>query len=443
MSWLTRATRVVQDRLGMDVDQAGTIRLAQLGQRFERDHRGGQAFLERAAREASSTEFLALIDAVANGQTYFMRDPAQLAALQTFFNERAECAEPLRIWCAGCSTGEEAYTVAMLSLRVGVPASIVGSDVNGTALATAGLGRYRPWALRHVSESDQTLYFRSQGGEHVVADALRSRVTFMRHNLAVDPPLVSNAQGGSWDAILCRNVLIYFRGDTRARVLRGLESTLDRQGVLVLSSSESLRGLDTRLHAHYLGGGFVFAFAVRARTPSRPPPPPVPERPARISLAPGESLRARRTSVYWTSVGHARLRDHDFEQALEAYAEASRLDGVCFEPYLGSALVHLKRGALPAARKALRSALFLEPRAWAAEYLLSGIAARDNQPAEQSRALSRALSLLESAAAIVEHEADCAGIEPLCYTREEATSLCLSRQSTQQAARALKQRKVP
>jgi chemotaxis protein methyltransferase CheR len=443
VSWLTRATRLVEEKLGMELDQAGSIRLAELGQRFERDHRGGQAFLERAAREAGSADFLALVEAAANGQTYFMRDPAQLAALSAFFTSRGDSRETLHVWCAGCSTGEEAYTVAMLSLQVGVAARIVASDVNGAALSRAATGRYKPWALRHVSESDRALYFRSQAGEHVVAEALRSRVSFMRHNLAVDPPLFSSAPGGSWDAILCRNVLIYFRNEVRARVLSGLESTLDKEGVLLLSSSESLRGIETRLHAHYLGGGFVFAFTPRARTPSRPPPAPVTERPARVSLQPGESLRGRRMSVYWTSVGHARLRDHDFDQALEAYAEASRLDGVHFEPYLGSALVHLKRGALPAARKALRSALFLEPRAWAAEYLLSGIAARDGQAAEQSRALARALSLLESATAIVDHEADCAGIEPLCYTREEATSLCLSRQSTQQASRTLKQRKVP
>ena len=90
----------------------------------------------------------------------------------------------------------------------------------------------------------------------------------------------------------------------------------------------------------------------------------------------------------------------------------------------------LKRGELEEARNALRSALFLEPRAWSAEYLLAGVLTREGKTSEATTAFDRALALLEDGPTLIKHVSDCSGIEPLCYTLDEALALCHKRRGS-------------
>ncbi len=190
-------------------------------------------------------EMEAAAEALATHETYFFREPRQLAAfaeeLLPRVAERNRARRRLRIWSAGCSTGEEPYTVAMLvassGLFEGWDVSVFGSDVARRVLSVARAAAYGESAFR----SDESLrlrgWFRRDGSKWVVADDIRRLVTFGHVNL-LDPgtlALVARA-----DLVFCRNVLIYFDLDSRRRALRGLHDKLMPGGYLLLGHAESL-----------------------------------------------------------------------------------------------------------------------------------------------------------------------------------------------------------
>jgi chemotaxis protein methyltransferase CheR len=193
-----------------------------------------------------------LIDEVTVKETFFYRDRQQLDTIpwRTML-ERAQAAgsQEIRIWCAACATGEEAYTLALLACEAFAPASppvrILATDISSAALEASRGGRYRERSLRTVAPSLRDQYFDQDGEQLVVGDRLRSIVTFAQHNLVTGsiPPLGETA----FDLIVCRNVLIYFDGETADRVIDGLRNTLRPEGTLILGSADVLCGTARRL----------------------------------------------------------------------------------------------------------------------------------------------------------------------------------------------------
>lgn len=182
-------------------------------------------------------------------ETYFFRHPAQLQLLRDrIFREldaqrRDAGRGELVVWNAGCSTGEETWTLALLASETdqgpAIPLSILATDLSEPALATArngvydrlhGLDSFRaipPWALRHFRENDNSAWR--------VPDKLRHGVSFRRHNL-LDPPAIAYA-----DLVVCRNTLIYFDEAANRRAQDNLAAALRPGGVLVLGSADTLR----------------------------------------------------------------------------------------------------------------------------------------------------------------------------------------------------------
>ncbi len=445
MSVPPRVREMVRDLLGIELDHSTSERVREL---LEGDGRGSSradALVDslRASGERAP-EFNALVQAVTNGQTYFMRDAAQLSALDAFFRTYLPAqSRTLHVWSAGCSSGEEPYTLAMLAHAAGVRVEIVASDISLHALERARRGVYGEWSLRHVEPRQRLAHFRPVADGFELMEGVKRVVTFRAHNLAADPALRSQRSDGRWDLILCRHVLIYFAGQVRRRVVHSLTSALLEEGALLLSSVETVRGLGTDLHYRYLGGGFVLARGERRKSlrPTGAPAEmtelghsqahaaslaPVPIMARASSLPPAPRTRERSVSAYFIGLGNDWLRRHELDQALDAYAEATKLDGVAFEPYLLSAIVHLKRGNLAQAAASLRSALFLEPKAWAAEYLMASIRVREGRPGEARASLATATRLL-AGDAVLSYQSDCDGIEPLCYTLDEARAACAQR----------------
>jgi chemotaxis protein methyltransferase CheR len=173
-----------------------------------------------------------LIEHAVVGETYFYRHPEQIAALASRLWDREG---PLRIWSAGCATGEEPYTVAMALLDAGrrVPGdTIVATDVSERALRAARSAVYTAWSLRRLPEGLRSGHLQEEQGWRVSEEA-RALVDLRRHNLVADPPL-----RGPFDAVLCRNVLIYFEPPTAAEILYRLAAALAVGGYLVLSPVE-------------------------------------------------------------------------------------------------------------------------------------------------------------------------------------------------------------
>lgn len=200
-----------------------------------------------------------VIDAITVKETRFFRDQGCFEAIAEYVLPR--CAGLLdgagkphrrvRIWSAAGSTGQEAYSLAMLAiefaeanaaaLKDAVPFNVMGSDISEDAVNYAKAGHYSD-AESHRGLSAERLrcFFRRHGtARWSVTDAVRRLVQFRMFNLLRSPESL-----GPFDLILCRNVLIYFDDATRRRVIRGLYGALADGGWLVLGSAESLYGLD-------------------------------------------------------------------------------------------------------------------------------------------------------------------------------------------------------
>jgi chemotaxis protein methyltransferase CheR len=209
-------------------------------------------------------ELEAAIEALTTHETYFFREPHQLKAFCEEVLPRLERRNArtrrLRIWSAGCSSGEEAYTVAMLlkdSGRFeGWDVEVHGTDISRRVLAVARQGEYGPSALRATSPERIARYFAQVGPNRVrVRDDVRAWVTFGHHNLqdAETHLLVPRM-----DAVFCRNVLIYFDAPARQRVLRLIYDRLVPGGYLLLGHSENLINLSADFELVHLRGDLVY-----------------------------------------------------------------------------------------------------------------------------------------------------------------------------------------
>jgi chemotaxis protein methyltransferase CheR len=167
------------------------------------------------------------------GETCFFRHADQLRALAAALPALSSEGAPLALWSAGCASGEEPYTLAMLLREAGRAGDgVLGTDVSEPALTQARAGRYGHWSLRRVDASRRARWFRPEGHELVVAPELRAAVEFRSHNL------VRDAAPGPFDVVVCRNVLIYFAPEVAAEVARRLLAAVRPGGLLVLGPVE-------------------------------------------------------------------------------------------------------------------------------------------------------------------------------------------------------------
>ncbi|MEO5818376.1 MAG: protein-glutamate O-methyltransferase CheR [Gemmatimonadaceae bacterium] len=178
------------------------------------------------------------------GESYFFRDSAQLALLGTDIvpsrTRNHDVGRPLRVWSAGCASGEEPYTIAILLRELGWtgPVEILGTDVALPRLKAARRGRYTRWALRGVSELRVDRWFRRNGSYFELDPAIRDSVEFRALNLVHDNYPSANAGTAPFDLIMCRNVMIYFDIPTVTRIAAGLLDSLADDGWLLLGASD-------------------------------------------------------------------------------------------------------------------------------------------------------------------------------------------------------------
>jgi chemotaxis protein methyltransferase CheR len=346
-----------------------------------------------------------LLDAVTVQETQFFRNLPQMDALRStvlpeLARRTAGRRRPLTVWSAGCSTGEEAYTLAMLLIetygRTSPPVRVIGTDVSASALRTAQQATYSGRTLAAVPPTTRERFFRpGPGPTLVVGDDVRALVELRAHNLVTDPPPFGP---GEVDLLVCRNVTIYFSRPTTRSLIGRFHDALGEDGYLLLGHSETLWQLSDAFSLLPVGDAFVYRKgAAAARTPPqaaaagialvaprgarrRPRPARAVPRPATASLAPAPVSPHR-------AVAAPDLLDAA-RRALSAgdYADAARLaQAACAgEPLLAEAYVVLGHAlstmALDeAALDALRKAVYLEPGHGIAHFLLGGALARLGQ----------------------------------------------------------------
>lgn len=188
-----------------------------------------------------------LIDEITIRETFFFRHRPELDTIDWYSllnSAHARGSKLVRVWIAGCASGEEAYTVAILASQAfsskTPPVQILASDIASSALKQALAGRYGARATKMVPAELRERYFSSEGQVMSVSQQLRRLVEFRRHNLVSDPSPPTGQQ--RFDVILCRNVLIYFDRRTVDQVLLSLESALAPGGLLLLGAVDRLSG---------------------------------------------------------------------------------------------------------------------------------------------------------------------------------------------------------
>jgi len=208
-------------------------------------------------------EMTALIDLLTVNETYFFREQNQLRAFTEEVlpevRERNKERRKIRIWSAGCATGEEPYTLAMLILEyghlTGWDIEIIGSDINQRVLSTARRGMYRGNSFRCTDRSFIDRYFTEEGDALRISDRVKEMVHFGHLNL-LDPFKVRFL--GEMDLIFCRNVLIYFDLETRIRVVGYFYDRITEGGYLFLGHAESLINISTSFALRHLKNDMIY-----------------------------------------------------------------------------------------------------------------------------------------------------------------------------------------
>ncbi|MBF0285058.1 MAG: protein-glutamate O-methyltransferase CheR [Magnetococcales bacterium] len=209
-----------------------------------------------------------VLDAMTTNETLWFRDDSFFAALSggvvPYLLKKAQRQTTVRVWSAAASTGQEAYSVAMLVedgiRRLGLPAallakfSILATDISPSAIFIATSGRYSQLAIsRGMRQEFLDRYFDKQGMAFEIKPEIKKLVTFKQFNLKDD-----FTQHGTFDFVLCRNVLIYFSDELKKEIYGKIHRGLAPDGLMAIGASESPRGYTTSFEQVMVGGAALF-----------------------------------------------------------------------------------------------------------------------------------------------------------------------------------------
>ncbi|HVP66549.1 MAG TPA: CheR family methyltransferase [Anaeromyxobacteraceae bacterium] len=412
---LAEMAAVLRERTGLAIRPDGYLalrlalraRMAELG----REVADWDAYLALFRRPAGDDELRRLLPLVTVGKTSFFRDERQFRALEAILPgmlaEARHRGSPVSLWSAGCATGEEVYSIAMTAAGAGAAPgelSVLGTDVNPEAVAAATRGSFDVRRLKEVPEALLARWFVPRGEACEVAPELRRFVgRLSTHNLVGSS--WPDVPGGGWDAIFCRNVIIYFDTPTTQRLLARFLESLAPGGWLFLGYSESLFRLFAGFELAEVAGAFVYRKPARPAAGSRGPPlpvvhlhpqPPRAEAPAPATPDPPAPQEVQDEVAALIAEGRFATARHRLEEALArdedlglrltlanlhgvlrdpGRARASYLAALAAEPLSAEAHlffgVHLvSEGDLDAGARELSRALFIDPDLALAHYYL-------------------------------------------------------------------------
>jgi chemotaxis protein methyltransferase CheR len=241
----------------------------------------------------SRQEMQKLLQFLTIGETYFFRYPSQFAALRKVVATElaSKKNKRLRIWSAGCSTGEEPYSLAMTVIS-SLPdwrkwdIRILGTDINDRSLRRAREGTYGSWSMRGMEQGHLDRFFTKVGEKYAVSQEVRNLVDFSHLNLQTDEFPTRDGACRDLDVIFCRNVMIYFAQETTKQIVDRLTDCLNPGGYLFLGHSETLAQISSRFDRHSQEGGFYYRKKSGSSLPQRHGPKPAPAaKPAKLPVA--------------------------------------------------------------------------------------------------------------------------------------------------------------
>jgi chemotaxis protein methyltransferase CheR len=251
-TWLRQAfIQLIAEQTGLEIkehDQAALgekIYLRMKAVKFNRFEYYYQLLVSQTTE--SEQEWQAFIVLLTNLESFFFRDQGQFSLLRKQILpeiiQRKQSQKILRICSAGCSTGEEPYSLAIL-LKELIPdleqwnLLILGVDINTVALEKAREGIYRSWSLRGVDQAIRQKYFQLEDNQYYLDSEIRQMVSFETSSLVKDPVFKTNSKLREMDLIICRNVFIYFETSAIAKVLEKFYKLLQPSGYLLTGHSE-------------------------------------------------------------------------------------------------------------------------------------------------------------------------------------------------------------
>lgn len=328
-------------------------------------------------------------------ETYFFRGDDQFRALADRLQQRAASGgRRVRILSAGCASGEEPYSIVM-ALRESLrpfeawDISVDAFDANTAMLEKAKRGCYGAWSLRATSEALKSRYFTRKERDFQVVESVRSGVRFAYRNLADELPLVEG--DALYDAIFCRNVLMYFDPQIARRIVARFERALAPGGLLFLGHAETMRGLSEGFRLCHTHGAFYYESAGAAVEAPAALAAPVLELEAgpyswvdriavasqRVHLLTQRSAESAGIDAIEEQVGWdlgqvtALLREERFDEALEFLHALPPASQSSAEVLLLRALTLTNKGAGGAAEAACRRLLEVDAASAGAHYLLA------------------------------------------------------------------------
>jgi chemotaxis protein methyltransferase CheR len=374
------------------------------------------AALER--KPLDSDVWQTVIDAVTIHETHFFRqkewfEEFERRVLAPLIEERASRGQrTIRIWSAGCASGEEPYTLAMMLDRL-LPdrqrwtVEILGTDISASTLAAARAATYRKWALRELGPRERKAYFsKTEAGRYQLADSIRDMVSFRLLNLT-DPASAMWPAPGSFDIIFCRNVLIYWTGDVQRLIAEALCRRVAPGGWLIVSPAEAVAEWYRPLQPHNFQNAIFFrhaapgdkaparptakatalpakrALPIKAAAEARPPRAEPPSQPT-VRHVTGAHITGAMAFADQGLLGQARA-------ASEALIAADALNG---DAYLLLASICEELGDLPAAFEAARRAIYLMPDSALAHFRLGATLRAMGNAQQAQRSFMTVLELL-------------------------------------------------
>jgi chemotaxis protein methyltransferase CheR len=260
-------TDYLRGRCGLHFDQDTRYLVEKrIARRIREAEFGSFASYFYQLRNGSSAEeeFSTIVDVLTTNETYFFREQSQLTALiqeiiPSTLSARSGGRRPVSIWSAGCSSGEEPFSIVMMGLEAGlVPGRdfrVYASDISRAVLSRARRGVYREASFRETSGTIRQRYFAQKDGSARIADSVKRHVDFVHMNL-LDESKVSLL--GNMDVILCRNVIIYFDLETKKRVMKTFHEKLHAGAYLLLGHSESLINVTADFELKHLRRDLVY-----------------------------------------------------------------------------------------------------------------------------------------------------------------------------------------
>lgn len=279
---VARFARLVRDKSGLALEGPRLRDLdSAINRTLEATGVGDPGALYRLLEDASAgrAALRTLVSEITIGETHFFRHRPQMEALEQHVLPEIIAGHDhdrrLRVWSAGCSTGEETYSLAIL-LRRALPdiasweVTVLGTDIDVRALERARRGVYGPWSFREVPPDVESNYFVGVGRDREILQSIRDMVTFEYLNLAEDvyPSLLNKTM--AVDLIVCRNVLIYLDRPTITRIADGFHRALSEGGWLLVGPAEPSQETFRLFEVHNLAGTTAYRKPAVTRRPDAP-----------------------------------------------------------------------------------------------------------------------------------------------------------------------------